>query len=83
MGLAHDQRKFTPHVTLARLRESYPREVADYLAMRGGYRSPPFLVSRFVLYSSRNSTGGGPYVTEAAYPLDRSRPLQEATAATI
>ena len=83
LGLAHDQRKFTPHVTLARLRESYPQEVADYLALRGGYRSPPFLVSRFVLYSSRNSVGGGPYVTEAAYPLDRSRPLQEAPAATI
>ncbi len=83
MALDHDPRKFTPHVTLARLRESYPQEVADYLALRGGYRSAPFLVSRFVLFSSRNSTGGGPYVTEAAYPLDRSIPLREAPAATI
>jgi len=83
MSLPHDQRKFTPHVTLARLRESYPQEVADYLALRGGYRSAPFLVSHFVLYSSRNSTGGGPYVTEATYPLDRSKLLQEATTATI
>ena len=30
----------------------------------------PFTVSRFVLYSSRNSVGGGPYVVEAAYPLE-------------
>jgi len=29
----------------------------------------PFTVSRFVLYSSRNSVGGGPYVVEAAYDL--------------
>jgi 2'-5' RNA ligase len=29
----------------------------------------PFRVSRFVLFSSRSSTGGGPYVVEAAYPL--------------
>jgi 2'-5' RNA ligase len=26
-------------------------------------------VSRFVLFSSRASIGGGPYVVEAAYPL--------------
>ncbi|HVT55990.1 MAG TPA: RNA 2',3'-cyclic phosphodiesterase, partial [Xanthobacteraceae bacterium] len=62
---------------------SYPQEVADYLALRGGYRSAPFLVSRFVLFSSRASTGGGPYVTEAAYPLDRGQPLQQGSAATI
>jgi 2'-5' RNA ligase len=28
-----------------------------------------FSVSRFVLFSSRASVGGGPYVVEAAYPL--------------
>jgi 2'-5' RNA ligase len=27
-------------------------------------------VSRFVLFSSRASVGGGPYVIEAAYPLE-------------
>jgi 2'-5' RNA ligase len=26
-------------------------------------------VSRFVLFSSRASVGGGPYVVEASYPL--------------
>jgi hypothetical protein len=31
--------------------------------------SLPFAVSRFVLFSSRASVGGGPYVIEAAYPL--------------
>lgn len=68
MRLAPDSRKFTPHVTLARLRDSSAREVAEYLAAQP-YRSAPFHVSRFVLYSSRASTGGGPYVMEAAYPL--------------
>jgi 2'-5' RNA ligase len=28
-----------------------------------------FRPSRFVLFSSRASTGGGPYVVEADYPL--------------
>src|SRR5262249_35137260 len=62
-------RKYTPHVSLARLRESSNRQVADYLAVRAPFRSPPFTVSRFVLFSSRASVGGGPYVVEAAYPL--------------
>ncbi len=69
IGLEPEGRKFTPHVTLARLRDASSRQVADYLAIRGHVTSMPFEVSRFVLYSSRNSVGGGPYVIEAAYPL--------------
>jgi RNA 2',3'-cyclic 3'-phosphodiesterase len=70
IGLAAEGRKFTPHVTLARLRESSSRQVADYLAIRQPYRSASFAATRFVLFSSRASVGGGPYVVEAAYPLD-------------
>jgi 2'-5' RNA ligase len=69
VGLEPEGRKFTPHVTLARLRDCSSFEVAEYLSARGGFRSPPFPISRFVLFSSRASTGGGPYVVEAAYPL--------------
>jgi 2'-5' RNA ligase len=71
LGLEPEGRKYTPHVTLARLRESSSRQVADYLAIRGLYRPPAFAVSRFVLFSARASVGGGPYVVEAAYPLVR------------
>jgi 2'-5' RNA ligase len=69
VGLDPEGRKFLPHVTLARLRDTSSREVADYLALRAPFRTPPFPVSRFVLFSSRASVGGGPYVVEAAYPL--------------
>ena len=69
LGLEPEGRRYTPHVTLARLRDSSSRQVADYLAARGHYRSPSFQVSRFVLFSSRSSVGGGPYVVEADYPL--------------
>ena len=34
VGLEPDGRKFVPHVTLARLRESSSRQVADYLSLR-------------------------------------------------
>jgi 2'-5' RNA ligase len=69
IGLEPEGRKYTPHVTLARLRDASNHDVADYLATRHPFRPPPFRVSRFVLYSSRESIGGGPYVVEAAYPL--------------
>ncbi|MEY3597260.1 MAG: 2,3-cyclic phosphodiesterase, partial [Pseudomonadota bacterium] len=40
-----------------------------FLGARGMFETSKFLASRFVLYSSRDSIGGGPYVVEAAYPL--------------
>jgi len=69
LGLEPEGRKYTPHVTLARLRESSSRQVAEYLSARALFGMLPFKVSRFVLFSSRASVGGGPYVVEAAYPL--------------
>jgi 2'-5' RNA ligase len=69
IGLEPEGRKFTPHVTLARLRDSSSRQVAEYLSARGYFRTSPFRVSRFVLFSSRSSVGGGPYVIEESYPL--------------
>ena len=69
LGLEPEGRKYTPHVTLARLRDSSSWQVADYLSARGHFRSASFEVSRFVLFSSRASVGGGPYVIETDYPL--------------
>jgi len=69
LGLEPEGRKFMPHVTLARLRNTSSREVAEYLSARGPLFTSSFHVSRFVLFSSRASVGGGPYVVEADYPL--------------
>jgi 2'-5' RNA ligase len=69
VGLPPETRKFTPHVTLARLRRVGPHAVADYLASRGALAIEAFTAARFVLYSAREGSGGGPYVVEAAYPL--------------
>ncbi|HVV94842.1 MAG TPA: RNA 2',3'-cyclic phosphodiesterase [Hyphomicrobiales bacterium] len=68
-GVPPESRKFTPHVTLARLRRTPPRDAADWLAARPVTARRTFEASRFVLFSSRASVGGGPYVVEAAYPL--------------
>ena len=69
IGLEPERRKFTPHVTLARLKGASELAVATYLALRGDFRTAPFPVGRFVLLSSKASTGGGPYIMEEAYPL--------------
>ena len=72
LGISADPRKFMPHVTLARLRNSSPLEVAAYLSARGNFSTMPFRVGRFVLMSSRDSVGGGPYIVEEAWPLSGS-----------
>ena len=69
VGLDPEGRKFTPHVTLARLRNASNRDVADYLSVRGYFPTKAFTVDRFVLFSSRASVGGGPYIVEDAYAL--------------
>ena len=69
VGLPPETRKFTPHVTLARLRRVGPHAVADYFASRGALAIEAFTAARFVLYSAREGSGGAPYVVEAAYPL--------------
>jgi 2'-5' RNA ligase len=68
-GLKPESRRFVPHITLARLQPA-PRiqPIVRFLERRGGLRLPAFTVTRFVLYSSKPMTGGGPYVVEQAYP---------------
>jgi 2'-5' RNA ligase len=66
-GLEPEPRNFVPHVTLARMRGGRADIVADYLARHGSFKSGPFPVNRFVLFSSRPNIGGGPYVVEEEY----------------
>ncbi len=65
-----DPRKFTPHVTLARLKGASDAAAANWLSARGNFSSISFPSRRFVLMSSRDSVGGGPYVVEEAFDLD-------------
>jgi len=69
LGLPAEGRKFVPHVTLARLRDTSPIDVAHHLGQHPIVRPISFTARRIALMSSRDSIGGGPYVLEAAYPL--------------
>ena len=69
LGLPPEGRKFTPHVSLARLRGTSAEEIARFIALAGRFTPLEFPVGRFVLFSSKDSVGGGPYLVEQAYPL--------------
>ncbi|MCJ2134789.1 RNA 2',3'-cyclic phosphodiesterase [Methylobacterium sp. J-026] len=69
-GVEPERRKFTPHVTLARLRrDANPEAAAMYLSQAPVFAPLTFAVDRVTLFSARDSTGGGPYVAEAEFPF--------------
>jgi 2'-5' RNA ligase len=68
-GLPVEARRFSPHVTLARLRRPDPVRLDAYVGEHAGFHATPFPVDRFVLYSSFLSRSGAIYVPEADYPL--------------
>lgn len=68
-GLDRAAHPFKPHITLARLKNTDPERLARFLQRRGGFRSEPFYVTHFTLFSSKPRTGGGPYIVEETYPL--------------
>jgi RNA 2',3'-cyclic 3'-phosphodiesterase len=80
-GMPPETRNFTPHVTLARLKDTRPQALAEYLSYFGGFMAEPFTVERFVLYSSRSNQGGGHYIVEAAYPFSGASGLEEGVVA--
>lgn len=69
LGMPPEPRKFTPHVTLARLKNPDAGALHHFAASHNLYRSRVFDVARFVLFSSRPSRGGGPYAVEETYQL--------------
>jgi RNA 2',3'-cyclic 3'-phosphodiesterase len=69
-GVPPESRRFTPHVTLARLRrEASPEAVAMYVAQSGLFEPLRFEARAVTVFSARESTGGGPYIAEAEFPF--------------
>ncbi len=62
-------RKFSPHITLARLRNSPIQKIANFLAGNGLFSQESFQVEDFKLYSSILSPKGAHHKVERIYPL--------------
>lgn len=67
-GLPPEKRKFHPHVTLARLGEVRP-DLGRYFAQHEPFRSAPFDIDEFTLFSSALGSDGAAHCVEARYPL--------------
>lgn len=68
-GLAPETRKFTPHITVARLKSHDPMETARWLDGRAAPVPDRFWARRFGLWTAKTG-GGGPYEYAVDYPLD-------------
>jgi 2'-5' RNA ligase len=67
LGFEPENRKFSPHITLARLNETPLSRVGKYLQEHGLFVSSEFAVQEFVLYSSVLGRKGATHTGEQAY----------------
>lgn len=69
VGLEPEQRKFAPHVTLARLRDPEFDKLGHFLATHAQFRAEPLPVEQFSLIASFPTKAGSVYEDQADYPL--------------
>ncbi|HEX2529480.1 MAG TPA: RNA 2',3'-cyclic phosphodiesterase [Geminicoccus sp.] len=68
LGIPADPRKYAPHLTIARIRAPLPESrFGSFLKRLSLYRSEPFSISGFTLYSSLLRTEGAIHTPEARY----------------
>ncbi|MDX1776698.1 MAG: RNA 2',3'-cyclic phosphodiesterase [Desulfobulbales bacterium] len=68
-GLDPERRKFSPHITLARLKNTPVQKIANFLAGNGLFSQEPFHVGDFKLYSSTLTRKGAIHKVERVYSL--------------
>lgn len=68
-GFDSERRKFSPHVTLARLKDAPLAKIQDFLVHNALFKAGPLRVDRFALFSSLRRAGGSVYTREAEFFL--------------
>jgi RNA 2',3'-cyclic 3'-phosphodiesterase len=69
LGFAPDEHRYTPHVTLARLKGTSEERLQTYIMEHALYRAPTFRVDHFSLIASYLTKSGSIYEDRADYPL--------------
>lgn len=69
LRLPFENRKYTPHVTVARLRHSREDRVAAFMQAHNLFTTGPIRVEEFALYRSHQGKKGAHYAALATYPL--------------
>jgi 2'-5' RNA ligase len=71
-GIPAEERRFSPHITIARLKEAAPAAIQAFTHNHRGFSVQPFTVDSFNLYASRLSTAGAEHTVLQNYPLQGS-----------
>jgi 2'-5' RNA ligase len=79
-GLEPEGQKYTPHVTLTRPKETPLNKLQHYLAEHSLFKTEPFEVTHFTLYSSEMGSEQSVYTALQSYALSAPNGLAEATA---
>src|ERR1700756_5628337 len=69
VGLAPEPRKFSPHVTLARLHKPALDKLADFLAAHARFRADPLAVEGFSLIASFQTKAGSGFQSQEEFPF--------------
>ncbi len=69
-GIEFEKRKYTPHVTLAYLKQADELKIADFMQEHNLFSSEPFMAEHFILYESRLTDKGSVYEPVRLYKLD-------------
>ncbi len=79
-GYRPDERHFTPHVTLGRIRQERRQapviDLTELLGSRTNWSAPPFRVTEIVTFASTLAPEGPHYVQLASAPL-RGKKLEQ------
>lgn len=70
LKLQTDNRKFHPHITIARLDEPSTERIITFLTEHSLFLTEPFSISQFHLYQSFLRKEGAHHIKEASYQLD-------------
>jgi RNA 2',3'-cyclic 3'-phosphodiesterase len=68
-GIVVDERPFSPHITLARVKVPMPPGLNDYLNHPAALSIPPLAVRDFVLFQSRLMPHGAVHLPVKVFPL--------------
>lgn len=69
LGLEPEKRKFSPHITLARLKNTPLTRLTQYLAGNNLFCTPAVAIRQFQLYSSVLTAKGAVHELQATYEL--------------
>ena len=79
-GMEPDGQKFVPHVTLTRPKDTPFNKLQHYLAEHSLFKTEPFEVTHFTLYSSEMGSEQSVYTALRSYALSTPNVLAEAAA---